>query len=91
MPNPRNVRNFWVEVQVDGRVGKVETGPVSKDGGMLITLQVRSDGGIVTALRVMCRALPDGTLIIDAEPRVPIDEAVQQNATPGEFRIKSKR
>jgi hypothetical protein len=43
---PRNVRNFWVEVSVDGKQEKVATGPRNKEGGIYITVLMRENGDI---------------------------------------------
>ena len=48
------VRNFWIEVTVDGRKTKIATGPRSKDGGMEITIKQRNNGSIDHALTVRC-------------------------------------
>ena len=49
---PRNVRNFWIELDVDGRKKRVATGPRSKDGGFRLIVYQREKGGIVKALNV---------------------------------------
>lgn len=41
----RNVRNFWIEVEVDGRKEKIETGPRNADGGFMITIGMRTKKG----------------------------------------------
>ncbi len=46
---PRNVRNFWLELDVDGKRTRVETGPQSKDGGFSLDVKMRDEGGIVRA------------------------------------------
>lgn len=43
---PRNVRNFFIEAEVDGRKTKAATGPASKDGGFRMTIYIRKDGAI---------------------------------------------
>ena len=50
------VRNFWVEADVDGYETYVKGGPRRKDGGMDVTVYQREDGGIKTAIRIVCRA-----------------------------------
>ena len=52
----RNVRNFWIEIYVDGKKTKVACGPRNKDGGALITVKQRSGGTVTTALEVCCTA-----------------------------------
>ena len=58
------VRNFWVEADVDGRRTNVAGGPAAKNGGMDVTLYVRDQGAIHTAVQLYCRAFYD-ELIID--------------------------
>lgn len=43
---PRNVRNFWIEANIDGRTSKVATGPASKDGGFDLEILFRELGTI---------------------------------------------
>jgi hypothetical protein len=44
---PQNVRNFWIELEVDGRKSKIATGPVSKDGTFSLDVSMRNvDGSI---------------------------------------------
>ena len=38
---PRNVRNFWIEIEVDGRKAKIATGPVSKTRGFTVRILQR--------------------------------------------------
>jgi hypothetical protein len=49
---PRNVRNFWLELNVDGSKSRVETGPRSANGGFSLTIYQRDSGSIVKALDV---------------------------------------
>ena len=42
----RNVRNFWLELSVDGKQSRVDTGPRAKDGGFDLIVYVREDGDI---------------------------------------------
>lgn len=51
---PRNVRNFWVEVEIDGQKTRLKGGPTQADGGMSITLLQRDKGGIVEAAHISC-------------------------------------
>lgn len=43
---PRNVRNFWIETQVDGRKTDIGTGPRSKDGGIYVSVGMRDKGDV---------------------------------------------
>lgn len=43
---PRNTRNFWLNINVDGRKAKVGTGPRSRSGGFRCQVLQRADGAI---------------------------------------------
>jgi len=43
---PKNVRNFWLECEVDGRRETVACGPRAKDGGLRLKLKVRNRGEV---------------------------------------------
>lgn len=57
------VRNFWIDVRVDGRETKLAGGPRSKDGGATVMIYQREIGGIRTAFQIKCKATPSGNLI----------------------------
>ena len=61
---PRNVRNFWITVEVDGRLHKVETGPRAKDGGFVVRIYQRGapDACNAPVLTVQGKALDNGNL-----------------------------
>jgi len=73
---PRNVRNSWVDLSVDGR-NDIGTGPRSADGGMTAHFSVRDQGSIVSSVTVetgewrgklFLRVFdPDGKLIFEHE------------------------
>jgi len=67
---PRNVRNFWLTLDVDGKKTNVATGPRSRDGGFYLTILVREDGGICdNAVIVEGKVLSDGHLAVMASLR----------------------
>lgn len=43
---PRNVRNFWITGNVDGRKERLGFGPRSKDGGFSIEIKMRDEGSV---------------------------------------------
>lgn len=43
---PKQVRNFWIELEVDGRKTKSATGPQGKDGGFKLIIKMRENGEI---------------------------------------------
>ena len=49
---PRNVRNFWVDLSVDGRRSDVGTGPVSRSGGLYARFYIRDKGEVVGSITV---------------------------------------
>lgn len=49
---PRNVRNFWIDVDVDGRRERLSGGPVSKDGGFEATIYMRDAGEVRRAVEI---------------------------------------
>lgn len=59
----RNVRNFWIKANIDGRNTALEGGPPAKDGGFDLTITQRSARGIDTALRVVGLVHADGQVI----------------------------
>ena len=64
---PRNVRNFWIELSVDGRDSRVETGPVRKDGGFDMTIRIREGKSISDRLmRISGTADDEGKLMLQA-------------------------
>lgn len=63
---PRVVRNFWIELEVDGRKEKVATGPRSASGGFQMRVFMREKGSIRDgALAVVGRVRHDGQLVIE--------------------------
>lgn len=78
---PRNVRNFWLEAQVDGRASTFASGPRSRDGGFTLDLYQRDKGTVAHVALIVGRVLSDGRLCLsmetlsDARPHVvePLD------------------
>lgn len=48
------MRNFWCEVEVDGRKTDMAGGPRSREEGLKITLYQRKNGEKVKAMTVTC-------------------------------------
>lgn len=63
---PRNVRNFWIELDVDGSSSQVATGPRSSSGGFTLTIRQRTEGDIITTLDVRGFVRSDGKLVLEA-------------------------
>jgi len=68
---PRNVRNFWIEAQVDGKKHSVATGPRRADGGFGLQVYIRDKGDIRTAVRLSGRVDDDGELVLYVNPGRP--------------------
>jgi hypothetical protein len=65
---PRNVRNFWVTMDVDGRKEAVATGPRRADGGIDITIKMRDGGGVVDVCEIVGRVDDKGALTLTIFP-----------------------
>jgi hypothetical protein len=60
--SPRNVRNFWLELEVDGKKTRVATGPRGKTGGFKLTIYIRDDGSVGGPVRIYGTADEEGEL-----------------------------
>lgn len=80
----KNVRNFWVAVEVDGRNSKLASGPEAKDGGIDCEVSIRRDGQVDCALRIRGVAHPDGTLEL-------VVTGYRNNEVVERFKIESAR
>ena len=60
---PRNVRNFWISADVDGRESVIAGGPRSKEGGFDLSIQQRDDGCVVGAAEILGRFI-NGRLVL---------------------------
>jgi len=47
---PRNVRNFWIEAEVEGRKSKIAFGPQGKEDGFCLTVFMRNKGEVEAVL-----------------------------------------
>ena len=65
--NPRAVRNFWIEADVDGMSSKLAGGPKSKEGGFELTILMREEGEVSTAMHVVGFADTDGELVLKVQ------------------------
>ncbi len=63
---PQNVRNFWIELDIDGRTTSIASGPRSRDGGFSLRIYQRDQGNIIKALEVEGIAQSDGSLVLEA-------------------------
>jgi len=76
----QNVRNFWIEADIDGAKTMLSGGPRSKDGGFYLTIKQRDNGSVTTPVKIFGK-VRDGQIILNVE-----------NANTGElFTIKTTR
>ena len=59
---PRNVRNFWMEADIDGYASTLVGGPKNKMGGMNINLFARDNGCLKKIANISCFADGMGNL-----------------------------
>ena len=60
---PRNVRNFWVQSEIDGRCTTLVGGPAAKDGGFHLNIRQRDEGNITHPLTIDGRVVDDELLL----------------------------
>ena len=81
---PRNVHNFWIEIDIDGRKERIKVGPESADGGFTMVIYQRDKrqvSGISEALLIWAAA--DGeTLTLTITP---------EDRKEGRFHVVTKR
>lgn len=63
------VRNFYIKGSIDGRKTNLTGGPSRKDGGMVLNLTQRNNGGIDKCATIECNAEGDvlKTIIYDKD------------------------
>jgi hypothetical protein len=85
---PRNVRNFWVELSIDGRENNLSGGPAAKDGGIGGRILIRQNGEVATAVSITGAASRDGTLYLRITPGDGMDFRAAPN---GSIIIETRR
>ena len=63
------VRNFWVELDIDGRMTQIVGGPRSRNGGFNLIVYMRNDGGIIQAVTLRGYVHASGELRLDGLSR----------------------
>jgi len=61
---PRNVRNFWVEAEVEGRKSKIAFGPQGKEDGFRLTVYIRNKGEVEEVAHVEGASIEGRTLML---------------------------
>ena len=57
-------RNFWIEADIDGRKTELAGGPRRKDGGFVMNIYMRNEGGIDRPIDIEGIAKSDGSLML---------------------------
>lgn len=57
--SPRNVRNWWIEIECDGYTKKVAMGPKAKGGGFSIRVHQRHQGSVKADVLAVDGFLPE--------------------------------
>lgn len=87
---PRNVRNFWIDLDIDGRDSSLTGGPVSKSGGFSGAIYLRDSGDVSAPVRLSGWATNDGAIYLDI--RIPDGLTVEADPeNPRLLRVTSKR
>lgn len=61
---PRNVRNYWIEAEIDGRATPLAGGPKGKEGGLRLCLKRRNHGLVETILILDGRSTREDLIIV---------------------------
>lgn len=72
---PRRVRNFWVEVDIDGRKHKLTGGPRGRSGGFNLTIMQREDGVVTVPVEINGYTIDDEIVLLVELPRRPCGAA----------------
>ena len=76
----RNLRNWWIEVEIDGRKTKLVGGPRAKDGGFNLKIYQRSYGRSILSVEISGSASDPG------EPNAVITECYPVDGADGDGR-----
>ncbi len=84
---PRCVRNFWVELEVDGKKTKVKTGPRSSSGGIYLQIYMRNKGHVEKVLEIIGTKIDRKILSLSIKN---IDDGVKRGSSRADFTIVSE-
>lgn len=59
---PRQVRNFWIDAEIDGQKTTLSGGPKGRTGGIEVLIKMRDQGRIDCPIRIVGHAHEDGRL-----------------------------
>ena len=95
---PRNLRNFWIELDVDGYLHTVARGPRKRSEGFSITINIASHREPHRLMRISGFALQNGRnrVIVDVDRKLTSGEhalnSLMDSDNPhSEFIIEEKR
>ncbi len=95
---PRNLRNFWIELDVDGYQKSVARGPRRRDRGFTITVNIASHGQPMRLMQISGYALQSGRnrVIVDLNRKLSSGEhalnSLMDSDSPGsELMIEEDR
>jgi len=89
--SPRNVRNFWLTLAVDGR-STIDTGPQAAGGGFKLTILMREKGEVSEHRVTVEGRVVNGELILDASTDAKVDQKFRESYSDGTaFRVRSQR
>lgn len=77
---PRNVRNFWVDLSVDGR-SDIGTGPRSGYGGIYAQFYIRNKGDVAASITIDATARANGSLrlrVLDPEGKCIFEQETER-------------
>lgn len=70
---PRNVRNFWLEADIEGRKATFTGGPQRADGGFVLTIFQRDKGSVTKAMEIRGFIDTNGRIRLNAGTFNPLD------------------
>lgn len=66
---PRNVRNFWLDVSIDGHKTMLSGGPAAKDGAFSARIRMRDGGEVRDVGHLNGFVSADGSLSLRWSPK----------------------
>ena len=95
---PRNLRNFWIELDVEGYVHTIARGPRRRGEGFSLTINIASHGGPYRLMRISGFALQNGRnrVIVDLDRKLTsgehaLNSLMDSDSPHSELVIEEKR
>lgn len=83
--SPRSIRNFWIEMKIDGKKTPITTGP--KNGGIEIVVYMRNKKTVEKVLEIKGNEVRDKLYLSIKN----IDEKQNLNSSRMDFTIETER